>query len=33
VEPHPDALHDGVVLNHQFQQHSMKLYEVSARLT
>ena len=33
VKPHPDALHHGVVLDHQLQQHSMKLYEVSVRLT
>ncbi len=32
VKLHPDAFHHGVVLHHQFQQHSMKLYEVSLRL-
>ena len=33
VKPHPDALHHRVILDNQFQQHSMKLYEVSVRLT
>jgi hypothetical protein len=33
VKLHPDALHHGVVFHHQFEQHSMKLYEVSVRLT
>ena len=28
----PNPLHHRVVLNQQFQQHSMKLYEVSIRL-
>ena len=29
---HADAFHHGVILHHQFQQHSMKLYEVLLRL-
>jgi len=32
MEPDANSLHDGIVLYHQFQQHSMKLYEVLIRL-